>query len=55
MFYRYKDQRDSFTNQGSVQVCGKAIKRGGGLGMEISIVFTFFMVLGNTWIYLNNY
>ena len=44
-----KTKADSFTNQGSVQVCGKAVKRGGGLGMEIPIVFTFLMVLGNTW------
>ena len=44
-----KTKADSFTNQGSVQVCGKAVKRGGGLGMEIPIVFTFLMALGNTW------
>ena len=32
---------DSFTNQGSVEVCGKAVNRGGGLGMEIPCVYIF--------------
>ena len=45
MFYRYKDQSRqfslSFTNQGSVEVCGKAVNRGGGLGMEIPCVYIF--------------
>ena len=42
------------TSQGSVEIYGKAINRGGGLVMEIYHVFTFFMVLENTWIYLKN-
>ena len=29
------------TNQGSVEICGKAINRGGGLGMEIPCVYIF--------------
>ena len=29
------------TNQGSVEVCGKAVNRGGGLGMEIPCVYIF--------------
>ena len=45
MFYRYKDQSRqfslSFTNQGSAEVCGKAVNRGGGLGMEIPCVYIF--------------
>ena len=40
-------------SQGSVEVCGKAVNRGGGLGMEIPCV-CIFMFLGNTWIYFNN-
>ena len=40
-------------NQGSVDVERQSI------GMEVLVgkyhVFTFLMVLGNTWIYLNNY
>ena len=49
MFYRYKDQ-----SRQSIQVCGKAVVRGGGLVWKYH-VFTFLMVLGNTWIYLSNY
>ena len=41
MFYRYKDKADIFTNQGSVEVCEKAVNRGGGLGMEIPCVYIF--------------
>ena len=45
MFYRYKDQSRqfslSFTNQGSAEVCGKAVNRSGGLGMEIPCVYIF--------------
>ena len=29
------------TSQGSVQVCGKAVNQGGGLGMEIRCVYIF--------------
>jgi len=29
------------TNRGSVEVCGKAVNRGGGLGMEIPCVYIF--------------
>ena len=55
-FIYIKTKADSFTNQGWVEVCGKAVNWGGGLGMEISCVYiNFLMVLGNTWIYLNNY
>ena len=35
-------------NQELAKVCGKAVNRGGGLGVEIQCVFTFLMVLGNT-------
>ena len=40
-FIDIKTKADSFTNQGSVEVCGKAVNRGGGLGMEISCVYIF--------------
>ena len=36
-----KTKADSFRNQGSVEVCGKAVNRGGGLGMEIPCVHIF--------------
>ena len=32
---------DSFTNQGSVELCGKAVNRGGDLGMEMKCVYIF--------------
>ena len=41
MFYQYKTNADSFTNQGSVEVCGKAVNWGGGLGMKIPCVYIF--------------
>ena len=43
MFYQYisKTNADSFTNQGLVEVCGKAVNWGGGLGMEIPCVYIF--------------
>ena len=37
MFYQYKDQ----SRQLSVEVCGKAVNWGGGLGMEIPCVYIF--------------
>ena len=40
-FIDIKTKADSFTNQGSVEVCGKAVNRGGGLGMEIPCVYIF--------------
>ena len=40
-FIDTKTKADSFTNQGSVEVCGKAVNRGGGLGMEIPCVYIF--------------
>ena len=40
-FIDIKTKADSFTNQGSVEVCGKAVNRGGGLGMEIPGVYIF--------------
>ena len=40
-FIDIKTKADSFTNQGSVEVCGKAVNRGGGLGMEIPCVHIF--------------
>ena len=33
MFIDIKTKTDGFTNQGLVEVCGKAVNRGGGLGM----------------------
>ena len=41
-FIDIKTKADSFTNQGSVEVCGKAVNRGGGLGMEIPCVYIFY-------------
>ena len=40
-FIDIKTKADSFTNQGSVEVCGKVVNRGGGLGMEIPCVYIF--------------
>ena len=40
-FIDTKTKADSFTNQGSVEVCGKTVNRGGGLGMEITCVYIF--------------
>ena len=40
-FINIKTKADSFTNQGSVEVCGKAVNWGGGLGMEIRCVYIF--------------
>ena len=43
------------TNQGSVEVFGEAVNRGGGLGMEIPCVYIFDDARKHAWIYLNNY
>ena len=40
-FINIKTNADSFTNQGSVEVCGKAVNWGGGLGMKIPCVYIF--------------
>ena len=42
-FIDIKTKADSFTNQGLilVEVCGKAVNQGGGLGMEIPCVYIF--------------
>ena len=40
-FINIKTNADSFTNQGLVEVCGKAVNWGGGLGMEIPCVYIF--------------
>ena len=40
-FINIKTKADSFTNQGSVEVCGKAVNWGGGLGMEKRCVYIF--------------
>ena len=36
-----KTKADSLTNQGSIEVCGKAVDRGGGFGVEIPCVYIF--------------
>ena len=46
-FIDMKTKADSLTNQGSIETCGKAVDRGGGLVWKYH-VFTFLMVLGNT-------
>ena len=53
-FIDINTKADSFTNQGSVEVCGKAVNRGGGLGMEIPCVYIFDDPRKHAWIYLNN-
>ena len=40
-----KTKADSLTNQGSIEVCGKAVDRAGGLVWKYH-VFTFLIVLG---------
>ena len=40
-FIDIKTKADGFTNQGSVEVCEKAVNRGGGLGTEIPSVYIF--------------
>ena len=40
-FIDIKTKADGFTNQGSVEVCEKAVNRGGGLGIEIPSVYIF--------------
>ena len=40
-FINIKTKADSFTNQGSVEVCGKAVNWGGALGMEKRCVYIF--------------
>ena len=54
-FIDIKTKADSFTNQGSVEVCRKEVNRGGGLGMEIPCVYIFDDAWKHAWIYLNNY
>ena len=46
-FINMKTKADSLTNQGSIEVCGKAVDWGEGLVWKYH-VFTFLMVLGNT-------
>ena len=41
-FIDIKTKADSFTNPESVEVCGKAVNRGRGLGMEIPCVYIFY-------------
>ena len=42
MFYRYKDQsRQFYELKIGRSICGKAVNRGGGLGMEIPCVYIF--------------
>ena len=40
-FIDIKTKADSFTNERLVEVCGKAVNQGGGLGMEIPCVYIF--------------
>ena len=54
-FIDIKTKADSFTDQGWVEVSGKAVNRGGGLGMEIPCVYIFDDARKHVWIYLNNY